>query len=98
MSKVGVAIVGLGPASLPHGKSLVDLSDQADVIWAATRSPQRAEAFVKTFPFPTTTDDSVRTMQLIDATYEAAGLPPRGMSATASSAETGSFTSRGLRL
>ena len=56
MSKVGVAIVGLGPASLPHGKSLVDLSDQADVIWAATRSPQRAEAFAKTFPFPTTTD------------------------------------------
>jgi len=49
-------------------------------------------------PFPTTTDDSVRTMQLIDATYEAAGLPPRGMSATASSAETGSFASRGLRL
>ena len=27
MTKTGIAVIGLGPASLPHAKSLVDLAD-----------------------------------------------------------------------
>jgi predicted dehydrogenase len=56
MPKIGVSIIGLGPACLPHARSLLDLSDQVEVIWAATRSQQRADAFSEQFPFPVTTD------------------------------------------
>ena len=52
----GVAIIGLGPASLPHAKSLLDLAGRVDVRWAAARTPERARAFAAQFPFPTTTD------------------------------------------
>ncbi|WP_343314983.1 Gfo/Idh/MocA family oxidoreductase [Brucella sp. BE17] len=56
MRKPGLAIVGLGPASLPHARSLMDLRDQVEVVWAVSRSRERAEEFARTFPFPTTTD------------------------------------------
>ena len=56
MSRIGVSIVGLGPASLPHARSLLDLGDQAEVIWAASRTRERAGAFAAQFPFPVTTD------------------------------------------
>ena len=35
------------------------------------------DAIVDGAPFPTTADDGVRNMQVIDACYEAAGLGPR---------------------
>lgn len=54
--KIGVAVVGLGPASQPHSKSLVDLGHRVDVRWAASRSADRAEAYARDWPFPTTTD------------------------------------------
>ena len=48
------------------------------------------EAFVAAVregrPFPTTTADSVTTMELIDACYERAGLLPRGTGRQAGSA------------
>jgi predicted dehydrogenase len=53
---IGVSLIGLGPASLPHAKSLLDLQDQVHVCWAATRRPERAAEFARTFPFRTTTD------------------------------------------
>ncbi|GGH30328.1 oxidoreductase [Alsobacter metallidurans] len=56
MSRTGVAIVGLGPASLPHSKSLLDLQDRAEVCWAVSRSQERADAFARQFPFRVTTD------------------------------------------
>lgn len=56
MKKIGLAIVGLGPASQPHSKSLLDLSDQVEVRWAASRSPERVSAYEQQFPFRTTTD------------------------------------------
>lgn len=56
MTKTGIAIVGLGPASLPHAKSLIDLADRVDVRWAVSRSEQRTQAFAGQFPFPVTTD------------------------------------------
>jgi predicted dehydrogenase len=56
MKKIGLAIVGLGPASQPHSKSLLDLSEQVEVRWAASRSPERVSAYRQQFPFRTTTD------------------------------------------
>lgn len=57
MTRTGVAIVGLGPAVQPHARSLRDLSDRAEVVWAASRTPERLAAFARDFPgFPTTTD------------------------------------------
>lgn len=56
MSKIGIAVIGLGPASQPHGKSLLDLAERVEVRWAASRTAARAEAFAKAFPFRTTTD------------------------------------------
>ena len=54
--KLGIAIIGLGPASQPHARSLLELADQADVRWAASRSPERTATFAKSFPFPVTND------------------------------------------
>ncbi|MGH6760756.1 MAG: Gfo/Idh/MocA family protein [Phyllobacterium sp.] len=56
MKKPGLAIIGLGPASLPHARSLMDLRDQVDVIWAVSRTCERADEFARSFPFPVTTD------------------------------------------
>ncbi|SEG34133.1 Gfo/Idh/MocA family protein [Bosea lathyri] len=66
--KIGVAVIGLGPASLPHSKSLIDLSERVDVRWAVSRTAGRATAFAGQFAFPVTTDlDAV----LADPTVEA---------------------------
>ncbi|MEP7452709.1 Gfo/Idh/MocA family oxidoreductase [Phyllobacterium sp. SB3] len=54
MKKPGLAIIGLGPAALPHARSLVDLSDKVDVIWGASRTKGRTEEFAQAFPFPVT--------------------------------------------
>jgi predicted dehydrogenase len=56
MSRVGIALVGLGPASQPHAASLIELSDQVDVRWAVGRNPDRSRAFAARYPFPVTTD------------------------------------------
>ncbi|HEY8563867.1 MAG TPA: Gfo/Idh/MocA family oxidoreductase [Beijerinckiaceae bacterium] len=56
MRRLGLAVVGLGPASQPHAKSLLALADEAEVIWAASRSPERTAAFAAAFPFPVTND------------------------------------------
>jgi predicted dehydrogenase len=52
----GIAVIGLGMAVRPHAMSLQDLSERAEVIAAASRSPERCAAFAREFPFPTTTD------------------------------------------
>lgn len=66
--RIGIAVIGLGPASLPHAKSLLDLKDRAEVLHAVSRTPGRAAAFARDFPFPTTTD---RDAALADPTVEA---------------------------
>jgi len=53
---LGLVIIGLGPASEPHAKSLLDLVDRVEVRWAVSRSEARARAFGQRFPFPVTTD------------------------------------------
>jgi predicted dehydrogenase len=56
MPKTIVAIIGLGPASEPHARSLIDLADRVEVRYAASRGAERARSFAERFPFPTTTD------------------------------------------
>ena len=66
--KTGVAIIGLGPASQPHSRSLADLADRVDVRWAVSRSAERTNAYSEQFSFPTTNDmDAALRDPLVDA-------------------------------
>ena len=56
MSRIGVGIIGLGPAVEPHAQSLAELADRVEVRLAATRSAGRARAFADRFGLPVTTD------------------------------------------
>jgi predicted dehydrogenase len=68
MTKPGVALIGLGPASQPHARSLMDLKDRVDVRWAASRSTERVRDFAERYAFPTTTDlDAVIADPGVDA-------------------------------
>lgn len=68
MRKIGVAVVGLGPASQPHARCLSALSDRVEIVWAASRSPERTSAFHDTFGFPVTTDiEAAITDPAVDA-------------------------------
>jgi predicted dehydrogenase len=75
MSRHRVALVGLGMAVTPHAKSLLDLSDRAEVVCAMSPSAARREAFRSRFPFPTV--DSLETI-LEDRSIGAAAVltPP----------------------
>jgi predicted dehydrogenase len=66
--KLGIAIIGLGPAALPHSRSLIDLADRVDVRHVASRSQARLDAYQRQFPFPGTTDiDAVLADQTVEA-------------------------------
>jgi predicted dehydrogenase len=56
MSRIRVALIGLGPGAEPHAKSLIDLIDRVEVRAAASRTDSRARAFADRFGFPVTTD------------------------------------------
>lgn len=60
----------------------VDGRERVDALDCRSTYSYQLEAFVEAVrdgrPFPTTTSDTVATMELIDACYRAAGLPPRG--------------------
>jgi predicted dehydrogenase len=75
MSLRRVAIVGLGMAVTPHAKSLLDLKDRAEVVWAVAPSEKRRAEFAARFPFPTT--DSIDPV-LADPTISAVAVltPP----------------------
>lgn len=67
MKKLGLAIIGLGPASLPHARSLMDLQNRVEVIWAASRTQERITEFAQAFPFPVTTNiDAAITDPAVD--------------------------------
>ena len=51
-SRLRVAVIGLGMASTPHAKSLVDLRDRVEVAAVFSPSLQRREAFAATWGFP----------------------------------------------
>jgi len=42
MKRIGIVMVGLGPGSQPHLKSLQDLSARVDLRWAVCRHPHKA--------------------------------------------------------
>jgi predicted dehydrogenase len=54
MTRHRIAIVGLGMAVAPHARSLLDLADRAEVVWAMSPSVSGRMAFSARFPFPTT--------------------------------------------
>jgi predicted dehydrogenase len=54
--RIGLAVVGVGPASEPHAKSLHDLRERVDVRWVASRSQARLAAVQQRLPYPSTTD------------------------------------------
>jgi len=62
MTRLGIALVGLGPGSEPHLASLRELHDRVDLRWAVTRSaPSKAEGRV---PVHTRlTNDLARVLQ-----------------------------------
>ena len=52
MPRHRVALVGLGMAVTPHAKSLMDLADRVEVVWAMSPSAARRDAFRGRFAFP----------------------------------------------
>jgi UDP-N-acetyl-2-amino-2-deoxyglucuronate dehydrogenase len=52
MTKLRLALVGLGMAVTPHAKGLLDLADQVEVVHAFSPSAARRAAFASRFPFP----------------------------------------------
>ncbi|RYY65255.1 MAG: Gfo/Idh/MocA family oxidoreductase, partial [Comamonadaceae bacterium] len=47
MTRLGIALIGIGPGSEPHLASLRELHDRVDLRWAVTRSdPAKAEGKV----------------------------------------------------
>ena len=56
MSKLGVAIVGLGSAVQPHFRSLVDLADRVEVRWGVSRTEARRAAFTRDYGAPVSDD------------------------------------------
>jgi UDP-N-acetyl-2-amino-2-deoxyglucuronate dehydrogenase len=53
MSRHRIALIGLGMAVTPHAKSLLDLRDRAEVVWAVSPTAARREVFAARFPFRT---------------------------------------------
>ncbi|WP_043532029.1 Gfo/Idh/MocA family protein [Litchfieldella xinjiangensis] len=56
MGRTTFAIIGLGLAVEPHVKSLLDLSDRVEVLYAVTRSEKRAQQFSQKYSLPVSTD------------------------------------------
>jgi len=56
MSRLRVAIIGLGMAVGPHARSLLDLADRVEVAAAYSPSPQRRAAFSETYGLPVVDD------------------------------------------
>lgn len=52
MARHRIAVIGLGMAVTPHAKSLLDLKDRAEVLYAVSRDPARRARFSEHFPFP----------------------------------------------
>ncbi|MGE0150941.1 MAG: Gfo/Idh/MocA family protein, partial [Parvibaculaceae bacterium] len=68
--KLGIALIGLGPAAQPHAKSLLDLADRADVVWTVSRSAGRGREFAQAYSFPFTTDlNHVLDDRRVDAVF-----------------------------
>jgi len=67
-AKLGVGIIGLGMASLPHARALLTLGDSIEALHAFSPSPERRAAFAQAHGLPTT--DSLEAV-LADPNVEA---------------------------
>lgn len=56
MAKHKIALIGLGMAVTPHAKSLVDLRQRVEVVYAYSRTEQRRRQFAEQFDFPLADD------------------------------------------
>jgi predicted dehydrogenase len=56
MERIGVVMIGLGPGSQPHLKSLRDLSDAVDLRYAVCRHPEKADRTFLPAGVPVTAD------------------------------------------
>ncbi|WP_054312057.1 Gfo/Idh/MocA family oxidoreductase [Mesorhizobium sp. 1M-11] len=52
MSRLRLGMIGLGMASAPHARSLLDLADRVEVVAAYSPTPARREAFAKSYGLP----------------------------------------------
>lgn len=74
MTRLRLAIVGLGMAVTPHARGLMDLEGQVEVLHAFAPSAARREAFAARFPFPTC--DSLDTILADDRVQAVAVFTP----------------------
>lgn len=56
MSRLRLGVIGLGMASAPHARSLLDLADRVEVVAAYSPTPSRRTAFAKSYGLPTCED------------------------------------------
>lgn len=56
MNRLRLGIVGLGMASAPHARSLLDLADRVEVVAACSPTQTRREAFARDYGLPTCED------------------------------------------
>jgi UDP-N-acetyl-2-amino-2-deoxyglucuronate dehydrogenase len=75
MARHRIALIGLGMAVTPHAKSLMDLEDCAEVVYAFTPSAQRRQSFAGRFPFPSA-DSLDRILEDRNVTIAAVLTPP----------------------
>jgi predicted dehydrogenase len=63
-----IAIIGLGMAVTPHARSLLDLGDRVEVLYAFSPTEARRRAFAEKFPFPLADDlDAVLSDERVEA-------------------------------
>jgi predicted dehydrogenase len=68
MSKLNIALIGLGMAVAPHAKSLLDLADRVNVTAAYSPTAARRTQFAQTYHLPVTDDlDAIFADPGIDA-------------------------------
>ncbi|WP_105418761.1 Gfo/Idh/MocA family protein [Neorhizobium sp. T25_27] len=68
MTKLKVAIIGLGMAAGHHARALLDLSDRIECVAAFSQTAARREAFAAQYPIPTTGDlDAIFADKTIEA-------------------------------
>ncbi|MFW5680757.1 MAG: Gfo/Idh/MocA family protein, partial [Pseudomonadota bacterium] len=65
MSRLRLAVVGLGMALAPHARALAELADLYDVVGAYAPSPARRQAAARDFGLPVT-DDLDRLIENVD--------------------------------
>ncbi|MEO9188715.1 MAG: Gfo/Idh/MocA family oxidoreductase [Acetobacteraceae bacterium] len=53
---IGLAVIGLGNALIPHARAIADLPDRVRVVWAVARDPARLRAIEAEHRWKTTTD------------------------------------------